>query len=72
MHFADCPVAGQAGLSAVVAALLEGASEQLDHPGPLACQVSLLPLLLQGVQMSESSKSGFCIVHKSYSCLENA
>ena len=47
MNLADLPVPGQAGLSAVVAALLKRTTEQLDHPGPLRGNVSLFPFLLQ-------------------------
>ena len=61
VHFADRPVASQAGLPAVVAALLEGASKQLDHPGPLARQVSFLPLLLQVFEMSILASQGYLI-----------
>lgn len=47
MNLADLPVPGKAGLPAVVAALLKGAAEQLDHSGSLCGNVSLFPLLLQ-------------------------
>ena len=43
----------------------------LDHPEPVACQVSLLPLLLQVFQMSSITYHGFVIIPKP-SGLENA
>lgn len=46
MDLADLPVPGKAGLPAVVAALLKRAAEQLDHSGPLRCDVSLPPFIL--------------------------
>ena len=46
MGFADCPIPSQARLTAVVVVFLQGAAEQLDHPGSLRSHVSLFPLLL--------------------------
>ena len=60
MDLADLPVPGKAGLSAVVAALLKRAAEQLDHSRPLRGDVSLFPFILQatlesGIHYSSNS-----------------
>ena len=57
MNLADLPVPGKAGLTAVVAALLKGTTEQLDHPGPLRGNVSFFPFLLQVTEASEHTET---------------